>query len=112
MFSSASSAEWTSMGETGSGTHYLDLDRIRKNGGYVYVWQLENLLKPRSGIMSTKVYSEVDCKAFRRRGLTYIYYKQPMGEGDGETHSSSNSKWIYPPPGSMGETILSGVCSQ
>ena len=114
MFSSTSSAEWTSVGSTSAGDkYYLDLDRIRKNGGYVYVWILGDKLKPgEDGTMSSKVYREIDCKAFREKGLTYIYYKQPMGEGEGDSNSPSNPEWNYPPPDSMSEFIANEVCAQ
>ena len=114
MFSSASSAEWTSMGETVAGTtYYIDLDRVRKNGGYTYFWYLNNLIKPDDyGHSSNKFYTEVDCKAFRHRTLTYIYYKQPMGEGEGESQTSQNQEWRYPPPDSMSESMLNKVCAQ
>ena len=69
MFSSGSSAEWTSAWSTSAGDkYYLDLDRIRMNDGYLYVWYLTDLIKPtESGIMSVKGYWEIDCKAFHSR---------------------------------------------
>ena len=97
----------------GATTFYLDLDRIRKNDGYVYVWRLRDYLKPdKWGDMSSKVYLEVDCKAFRYKNLTYIFYKQPMGEGEGVSSNNDNPEWEYPPPESMVEFILNKVCAQ
>ena len=91
----------------------MDLDRIRKNDGYVYVWSLADYLKPnKTGDMSNKLYREVDCKGFRYKGLTYIFYKQPMGEGKGESSSPSNPEWDYAPPESVDETMLNTVCAQ
>ena len=113
-FSSASFAEWTLVGENVVGSRfYVDLDRIRKNDGYVYFWTLTDQLKPDEwGGMSTKVYYEGDCKAFRNRGLTYIYYKQPMGEGEGDSDSPSNPEWEYPTPDSVIEFMLNIICAQ
>ena len=47
MFSSTSFAGWTKVAENVSGdTFYVDFERIRKHGGYVYYWRLSDLLKP------------------------------------------------------------------
>ena len=47
MFSSLSYAEWTKVGVGGDGnTYYIDFERIKKHGGYVYWWDLNDLLKP------------------------------------------------------------------
>ena len=67
MFSSTSYAEWTKVAEFVNGdTVYVDFDRIRKNGEYVYWWDLSNYVKPISeGIFSSKMYKQGDCKVFR-----------------------------------------------
>ena len=37
-------------------TFYVDFDRIRTNGGYVYYWELRDYLEPSmSGYLSAKV---------------------------------------------------------
>jgi len=91
----------------------MDIDRIRMNDGYVYVWYLTDLIKPtESGIMSVKGYWEIDCKAFRFKTLTYIFYKQPMGEGESNVISRDNPEWIYPLPDSSTESTLNTVCAQ
>ena len=41
MFSSASNAKWTKIGvNVNEITFYVDIERIRKHGGYVYWWKL------------------------------------------------------------------------
>ena len=115
MFSSTSSAEWTKVSEGVTGSaYYLDLDRIRKNDGYVYYWKLQDYLKPdKYGDLSDKFYVEGDCKRFRRRWLSSISYKQPMGEGTaGNSASNSNPEWTYPSPDSVSELLLNRVCAQ
>ena len=45
MFSSASFADWTKVGENVSGdTFYVDLERIRKHGGFVYYWSMTDYI--------------------------------------------------------------------
>ena len=47
MFSSTCFAEWRKVGKDVKGnTIYVDLDRIRKVGEYVYFWRLHGRLKP------------------------------------------------------------------
>jgi len=44
MFASTSYAEWTEVSEGVDGdTYYVDFERIRKHGGYVYFWYLIDL---------------------------------------------------------------------
>ena len=114
MFSSTSSAEWTNYGDIGGEvTLYLDEQSIRKNDGYVYAWMLIDFITPmEDGVMSAKIYREIDCKAFRFKTLTFIFYKQPMGEGEGDSQTSQNQEWQYPPHAGDDETMLNKVCAQ
>ena len=111
MIASPAYADGYRVGENGDGTtYYVDFDRIRKNGGYVYFWYLGDLLKPSStGMLSYKVYRQGDCGMLRYKNLSFIYYKQPMGEGSGDT-DSPNPEWKYPPPDSVAEYTLKQVC--
>jgi hypothetical protein len=50
-------------------THYVDFERIKKHDGYVYWWDLTDLLKPNEyGILSGKAYKQGDCKSFGING--------------------------------------------
>jgi len=90
---------------------YVDLERIRKHDGHVYWWELVDFSKPTEyGHLSGKTYSQGDCKLFRSKYLSATLYKEPMGEGTGETRTISE-KWDYPPPDSSNETILKRVCA-
>ena len=68
-------ADWTKVDENVVGdTFYVDFERIRKHGGYVYWWYLTDYLKPtQPGHLSSKVYNQGDCKSFRRKGLSYSF---------------------------------------
>ena len=112
MFASPAYADWERVSENVSGnTYYVDFDRMRTNGGYVYYWRLSDYLEPtKYGDFSSKVYQQGDCEMFRYKRLSSSYYKQPMGEGSGETYSTPDTEWRYPPPKSSGEKILKEVC--
>ena len=88
---------------------YLDQDSIKQHNEYVYFWYLKNFLKPSQfGDMSVKVYLQGECRLNRYKPLSYIFYKQPMGEGSGET--LDGAEWTYPPSGSIGMGLLNDVC--
>ena len=92
MFSSPSYAEWTKVGEGVSGnTYYVDFERIKKHGGYVYYWDLSDYLKPIvPSVLSAKTYKQGDCKLFRVKILSFSHHKEPMGGGTGKTSNSKN----------------------
>ena len=107
-------AGWTKVDENVDGnTYYVDFERIRKHGGYVYYWGLDDFLKPdKDGDSSSKVYFQGDCKLFRHKYLSDSYHTQPMGGGTPSTSSKKPDKhWNYPPPNSIGEFILKRVCA-
>ena len=105
MFSSTSFADWTEVGKSvvSGDTFYVDFERIRKHGGYVYWWRLSDDLKPtEQGHLSVKVYNQGDCKLFRFKYLSYSFHKEPMGGGTGEIDNEPDKEWMYPPPDSIG----------
>ena len=116
MFSSTSFADWTKVSKNVDGTtFYVDYERIRKHGGYVYFWGLADYLKPtKFGDLSSKRYQQGDCKLFRYKVLTYYFYKEPMGEGTPELAQpeGDTKNWRYSPPNSSIESILKKVCSR
>jgi len=113
MFSSTSFAGWTKVGESDIGdTFYVDFERIQKVDGFVYFWDLTDLLKPdQDGDLPYKVYSQGDCKLFRNKRLSVSYHKEPMGRGTRKDFTPPD-KWEYPPPNSVNEIILNSVCSR
>ncbi|MDC0881117.1 hypothetical protein OAP69_07030 [Hellea sp.] len=112
MIASPAYADWEEVAENVKGTtYYVDFDRIRKNGGYVYYWYLIDYLEPNEdGVLSVKGYTQGDCEMFRYRYLSAMTHKQPMGEGSGDRDSITNPEWVYPTPNSAAEYILKQVC--
>jgi hypothetical protein len=99
-------------GDSSHNTFYIDTDTIKEHKGYVYWWVLGNYLKPNyDGTMSGKVYEQGECGVSRHKTLTYIWYKQPMGEGSGKIQKSIDTDWKYPPPESVGEILLKYACN-
>jgi hypothetical protein len=115
MFSTPSYGEWTKVSKNVSGTtFYVDFERIRKHGGYVYYWTLGDYLKPsKGGDLSARAYYQVDCELFRYKILSDSYYIEPMGGGEPSATSNEPDKnWSYAPPHSSIEGTLKRVCSQ
>jgi hypothetical protein len=114
IFASPSYAKWEKEAEAADGnTFYVDFERIRKHDGFVYFWQLQDLLKPtKHGILSENLYTQADCKLFRYKVLSFVFHKQRMGQDTGERVSPKKPEWNYPPPDTVDETILKSVCSR
>ena len=103
--------EWTQVTEADDGDRYfIDIDTIKEYGGYLYFWGLTDMLIPmKNGDFSYKYYTQGDCGVVRAKYLSSIWYKQPMGEGSGDTLTPFD-KWQYPTPDSVGGVLLKYVC--
>ena len=114
VFLSPSYAKWTEMGANVSGmTFFVDFERIRRHGGYVYWYDLIDLLKPdKDGDTSYKGYRQGDYKLFRYKYLNSSFHQKPMGRGTGVSVTPKNPEWKYPNPNSVKEVVLKSVCSK
>ena len=117
IFSSPSYAKWTQVGTTVGGDYsfYVDFERIRKQGGYVYFWTLNDYSKlSPQGVLSAKVYLQGDCKLFRFQNLNYSFHNEPMGKGSGDVQApvEASQGWKYATPKSMNEILLQSVCNR
>ena len=112
VFSTPVFADWTKLGVNVDGnTNYVDFERIRKHGGYVYWWGLTDYLKPtEQGHLSYKLYLQGDCKLFRYKYLNWSFHKEPMGRGTGLMENRPDKEWRFPLPNSGNEHVLKSVC--
>ena len=103
--------EWTKIVDNVEGDDfYIDMGTIKPHGGYIYYWTLTNYIEPSpSGFMSVKKYAKVDCGVNRFTHLTYIWYKQSMGNGNGITDDGADP-WKYPDPESVAGYKLNFIC--
>ena len=113
-FSSPSHSEWTKVNKDSDGnTNYVDFESIREKNGYVYWWILSDILKPTiQGHLSSKTYNQGDCKLFRVKYLSWIFYIKRMGGETANSGGPKNPQWDYPGPNSVMENILRAVCSR
>ena len=86
--------EWIKVDTSVKGsTWYIDFERIRERGGYVYYWELSDFAKPPlEDRLSFTTYNQVDCNLFRYKQLSWAAYKQPMGKGDIVDSSAEDRK--------------------
>ena len=91
-------------------TSYVDFDGIRKVGGFVYFWELNDYSKPSQEYLSDKIYHQVDCKLNRVKNLRLSFYVEPMGRGIGETLGLPD-EWKDISPNSVEEIVLEKVCN-
>ena len=112
IFSTTSYAEWTLVGGNDRGTsYYVDFERIKKHDGYIYFWVMSDFLIPApTGEMSAIIYHQGDCKIFRLKRLSYLFYKESEGKGNSETKNPPNPEWDYASPNSSTEGILKTLC--
>lgn len=115
MLSTASFAEWRKVTETAKATFYINLDRFRKVDGFVYYLTLMDYLEPGPyGDLSTKFFTQGDCRSFRYKYLNYFFHKEPMGGGTGRSivPKGEVATWQYPLSDGPDELILKIVCNQ
>ncbi|HIF36736.1 MAG TPA: hypothetical protein EYQ71_09065 [Candidatus Thioglobus sp.] len=97
------------MSETGD-ISYFDRNSIKEHNGYIYWWELNDMLKPNEdGVMSDKQYKQGDCGVGRYKTLRFIFYVQSMGKGAGE--GINDDAWMYPSPGTIGRITLDYACN-
>jgi hypothetical protein len=114
MFSLPSYADWTEVNETLDGsTVYVDFERIKKQDGYVYWWQLNNYKKISiHGHLSAGANFQGECKQYRFKILSLSFHKEPMLEGTGKFQDPEKQGWQESPPASVMEQTLKAVCSK
>ena len=112
LFSSISYGEWTKITEDKIGdTYYLDYEKIKKHGKYVYSQYLKDYLKGNKyGDLSAKVNIQYDCNLFRYKSLRFSFYKEPMGGGTPDIDSTTDKNWTYPKLNAVSRTLLKLVC--
>ena len=113
-FSTPSFADWDLVASAADNTsdHYIDLDQIRKEGGFIHFWTLTDLKIPDGdGDLSYVNFVLGDCELFRIMYLTGYYYKKNMVKGilTGSTYGQT-AEWSSPETGTIDEVLLNKVC--
>ena len=91
--------EWTAVAKGVDGyIVYVDFERIREHGGYVYWWELTDRLKPNEfWKISCKIDNQADCNFFCTKRLSLSFYRGSMGEGNASSNiDEPMENWDYP----------------
>jgi hypothetical protein len=90
--------------------YYVDYSFIKESNGDLYFWYLNYYLELTPyGRLSAKMYVKTDFNTSKTKHLTYIFYNEPMGGGNGDADSSDNPT-KYPDPNSVFGVLLREVC--
>ena len=74
---------WFKLFQISSGDLYIDTDSIVRDNNTIYFNQLVNYKnKQKNGMLSLKVFSEIDCTTLKIRDLDYEIFSSAMGGGE------------------------------
>ena len=98
LFSSTCWGEWTKVVSSGNGDDfYVDREKIKKRGNYVYLWMLIDMIEPNEGgTMSQIRYVKLDCVNKQLIWLKIRTFNVPMAEG---VLSNESHKKLWEPIG-------------
>ncbi len=105
-------ADWKGAVSSNSGDeYYIDFDRIREKGGYVYYWNLIDLKEKDDDYAFSYIeYNQGDCGDFRVKTLSRTAYAGKMGGGEPLFSYDNIWNWSYAIPNSVGEGLLEKAC--
>jgi len=109
--------EWTlvaSGSDSGSGSseinHYVDFDRINKQGKDIYFWQLSDYKINEFGDSSHIGKVRGNCNSMGIQMQVVYFYSDSMGSGKLNATDNEPWDWEYYPPGSVMDSLLKSVC--
>jgi hypothetical protein len=110
---SAYADNWVKHNTSSKATFYIETETIRKDGDYIYFWNMVDLLDPldESGYLSIKSYEKVDCDMFKYQRLAYVFYSENMGTGTSDYEDSNDKSWKYAVPGTINSSAIDFACS-
>jgi|SRR5215831_14117689 len=116
--SPACAADWMVLAGTDDGMAWLDRASIREQSPGVWIaWQKFSFTKAKRNSPSGRAYRSIlqlsgfQCDRGTMARLQYLDYSLADGEGDIVANVTIQTpSWQYPPPDSVGETVLAEVC--
>ena len=105
--------EWFRLFTINKGDLYLETTSIKREGENVFFSQLVNYRRPQSnGMLSLKIYSQIDCTNLKTRDLNYKTFKKSMGEGNDFYNGTPNKSWKNSKPGSSVYFLNEVLCDR
>jgi hypothetical protein len=104
-------AEWELVTSGYLGDVYISNDTLKKQGRYVFGWQLQNFKNPdKSGAKSRRILNQIDCKKNYRKILYTSKHSEQMGTGIFTSSVKSYSDWSDPAPKSVEFRLVRAFC--
>jgi hypothetical protein len=104
-------AEWTSVLSEKNRTSYIDFATLKKTGGFVKVWGMDEFKTPekfgKDNVSSLSTQYEFNCKERSTRIIAGYSYNEI---GEVEDFFLQPTDWLPIPPGSRADIIMSKVC--
>ena len=111
LVSAPAAAEWTLFQKNEDGTEFfVDFSTYKKTPTPRAWFLTNNASRDRFG--SAIVLREADCREDKFRGISWQFYKGPMGDGGLSSSDNSPGEWNYAAPGSVSEDILKILCGR
>ena len=117
-FSIPSFAEWEIIAWSNEVSSYIDTSTLRSKGSIRRIWNMDNISGEQQTIKGQKYSSvatliEYDCKEDKYRSLQSTFYSGGLGTGSPvhTAQSSTEARWTYHAPGSIGARVAQAVCS-
>jgi len=120
LFSVTAHAEWKYYDSTDTFTSYVDYSRIKTEGKYKSMWDLDDYKSPQhlpSGKQFKSLVGKtlIDCQASRIQIVALFAYSEQMGKGEvvlSENNEILESRWKYFPPNTMADGKINIACSR
>ena len=104
---------WFKVFAINSGDLFIDTDSIVRDENTIYFNQLVNYKnKQPNGMLSLKVFSEIDCSNLKIRDLDYETYGKTMGNGQNFYKGKPNKKWKSPKEGTSIHFLNKVLCGR
>tara|TARA_B100000579_G_C22748024_1_gene812567 strand:- start:515 stop:901 length:387 start_codon:yes stop_codon:yes gene_type:complete len=104
---------WFKVFEINSGDLFIDTDSIARDKNTIYFNQLVNYKnKQPNGMLSFKVFSEINCSNLKIRDLDYETYEKNMGNGENFYKGKPNKKWKSPKEGTSVHFLNKVLCDR
>lgn len=91
-------------------THYIDPDKIKRNGNSITIWEVIDLKQTKDKVRSFRAKVEYDCKNERVRALSVSANSGNMASGEVLELTNSTGEWTDVPPGTSAATKMNLVC--
>ena len=108
-------SDWRKYSVTEEGEYYLDVNSIRKTGGLLRAWSMQDFKKTQvwdsTRYKSILELKQFDCENERSRTIQFTVFSQNLRGGIALFTSNEEEEFEYVTPDSRGAHLLKSVCN-